>query len=451
MRVKDLRKKVYGEEAIRDLSELSSIELELLGVVTGKSTHRFDGGRPDLGKIADDFTRACEAKEISEVPEGYKVESIEVPRVTIDFNPDTIRDNYEVLRKEIIQSVEKPDDINPLIRQSLALSDKKIASLKAQGSAKYLLDQISKIKALQKQIETVKDMDSLMKVLLKTKFIGKKNPFYSVMRQIVFRKIFIRNRSPEALADILARLSGVEISGQNVLEVIGIVDDMVKNHVLNLQENNKEKYWDQETWNVLHATRKSRKLINPLHIFSPHIGKLRETAKKFKLEETGEVATVRSIPDRGFVGEMSGYLADVCYTAEYPLLKPRPNLVPHKLVVGEEDEAEFFGSYLIFELEEDSGDKIMLVRGFNVPDEASIDIVKFIETSFDKLEATAQKRGMKKIVIPGLMGALSNYPLTKNYLFNRYVKEKESIKLKKKFDFNNYDLTESCFVVRTIE
>jgi len=323
--------------------------------------------------------------------------------------------------------------------------------LRNQGDSKFVLKQISEVEALRKQIESIQDLNALMTLLLQTRFMGKKNPFYSVMRQIVFRKIFIRNRSPEVLDDILARLSGEKISGQNVLEVIGIIDNMVKHHALNLEKNNKEQYWDQETWDSIKASIKDKKLINVLKIFSPHIGKLRNAAKNFKLNETGKTRKVRSIPDRGFVGEMSAYLADVCYSAEYPLLESRPNLIPHKLVVGEEQESEFFGSYLIFELEEDTGDKVMLVRGFNVPDEASIDIVKFIEITLDKLEATARKRGISKIVIPGLMGALTNYPLTKNYLYNKYVVGKQAIKLNKRFDFNNYDLTETCFVAREIE
>ncbi len=450
-RVRDLRQKVYGEDPVVDLSNLSSIELELLAVVTGKSTHRFDSGNPSIERIVSDFKSAHEDGEIAKVPEGYKIESIDVSEVSIDFDPKTIRTDYEILKGEIRESVEHPRDAGPLLAQSLGIVNQKIAILKGKGTSKFVLDQISKIEAIRAQILTTQDLDALMAVLLETKFMGKKNPFYSIMRQIVFRKIFIKNRSPEVIADMLARLSGEEIKGQNVLEVIGIVDNMVKHHVLNLDGGNKEKYWSKNTWASLHASQHNNEYVEVLKIFSPHITNLKEAAKKFKLNKTGKTTTVRSIPDRGFVGEMSGYLADVCYTDEYPLLKPRPNLVPHKLVVGEGQDAKFFGSYLTFELEEDNGDKIMLVRGFNVPDEASIDIVQFIETTLDRLKATAHSRGMTKIVIPGLMGALTNYPLTKNYLYNRYVVGNQPIKLKEQFDFNNYDLTEECYVVREIE
>ncbi len=450
-RVKDLRQKVYGEEPVTNLSNLSSIELELLAVITGKSTHRFDYGRPGIEKIAGDFESAYKDGEIAEVPEGYGVESIETSAVSIDFDVEAVRDDYTILKREITEGAQQPENVNPLLEQSLRIVDEKLATLKNKGTNKFVLDQISKAEALRARIAAVQDLDALMSVLTETKFMGKKNPFYPIMRQIVFRKIFIKNRSPEVVADMLARLSGEEITGQNVLEVIGIVDNTVKDHVLNLNGDNKEKYWREDTWKSLLATQNDSKLVDISKMFSPHIANLREAAKKFKLDKTGETSTIRSIPDRGFVGEMSGYLADVCYTDEYPLLKPRPNLIPHKLVTGEGQEAEFFGSYLIFELEEGNGDKVMLVRGFNVPDEASIDVAQFIESTLDKLEATARKRGMTKIVIPGLMGALTNYPLTKNYLYNRYIVAGQSIKLKERFNFNSYDLTEKCFVAREIK
>lgn len=449
-RVRTLRAKIYSEEPVTDLSDLSGVEIDLLAFVTGKHTHRFDSGRHKIEDIISDFQSANEAGEIAEVPNEYKVESMEVPEISIDFDPETVRADYSVLKKEIIESVEDPTNVSPLISKSLVIVDEKLAIFRRSGENQAIGEQIVKTEAVRRRIEQAESLDDLMTILLETRFMGKKNPFYSVMRQIVFRKIFAKNRSPEALADTLARLSAEQISGHNVLEVIGIVDDMVKNHVLNLGNNNKDDYWTKETWDKLCASVDNTSLVEVLKIFSPHITNLKDAAKKFKLTDTGKTATVRSIPDRGFVGEMSGYLADVCYTAEYPLLKPRPNLVPHKLVVGDGQEAEFFGSYLIFELEADDSEKVMLVRGFNVPQEASIDVVKFIENTFDKLEATARERGMTKIVVPGVMEALTNYPMTKSYLYNRYINKREPIKLKERFAFNGYDLTEKCFVARNV-
>lgn len=456
-RIKELRGRVYGDEPILELGDLGPIEVELLSLVTGKSTHRFDDGRPMIGSIIDDFGYAVEQGEIEPTPEGYQVETIEVAETTIEFDPEEVRADYQVLKKEIIDSVEKPEEVLPLVITSLRIIDRKLATLRGiddegkTGKRRALDAQIEKAEELQTQLREVKNLDALMGVMLTTKFMGANNPFYSVMRQIVFRKIFIKNRSPEVLADMLARLSAEEVTGPNILEIIGMIDDTVKHHVLNVEEDNKERYWSRGTWQVLRNNRRDKSQVDVRKIFMPHIDRLRKAASKFELVSSGKTRNIRSIPDRGFVGEMSGYLADVCYTAEYPLLKPRPNMVPHKFVDGEGEEAEFFGSFLTFELEEDTGEKVMLVRGFNVPNEATIDIASFIEEQFNRLEKTAQRRGTTKIVIPGLMGALTNYPLTKRYLLNRYIKGRTPITLKEEFKFNGYDLTENCFVVRTIQ
>lgn len=450
-RINDLRQKVYGDEPILELGDLNEIERELLALVTGKSAHHFDGSRPTISTIIEDFNIASKGGEIAGTPEGYNVESMDVAETSIEFDPDTVQDDYLILKKEIVASVENPGDVAQLIRVSVAIADEKLGTLSRLGDAPYITDQIEKVKALRSNVEAAKNLDELMTVMLQTKFMGKRNPFDSVMRRIVFRKIFMKNRSPEALADMLARLSGEEVTGPNILEIIGMIDDVVKHHALNMDQDDADGYWGTNAWATLKNSRRDSRLVDVRKIFMPHIDRLREAANKFELVSTGKKLHVRSVPDRGFVGEMSGYLADVCYTAEYPLLQPRPNLIPHKLVVGEGREAEFFGSYLVFELEEDAGEKVMLVRGFNVPREANIDIVQFIETTFDRLAITSRKRGITKIVVPGIMGALTNYPLTKNYLYNRYIRGREAITLREVFAFNNYDLTNSCFTVRTID
>lgn len=450
-RISDLRQKVYGDEPILKLGELNGIERELLALVTGKSVHHFDAGRPTIDRIIDEFDTASKEGEIAGTPEGYNVELIDVAETSIEFDPEPVRGDYLTLKEEIVASVENPEDVEPLTAISLRFADEKLQTLSRLGDARYITDQIEKVKALRSKIETSKNLDELMTVMLETKLMGKKNPFDSVMRQIVFRKIFMKNHSPEALADMLARLSREEVTGPNILEIIGMIDDVVKHHALNMDQDDADGYWGPNAWETLKNSRHDRSLVDVRKIFMPHIDRLREAAGKFELVSTGKKLHVRSVPDRGFVGEMSGYLADVCYTAEYPLLQPRPNLIPHKLIVGEGQEAEFFGSYLVFELEENNGEKVMLVRGFNVPREATIDIVKFIETTFDRLAVTARKRGATKIVIPGIIGALTNYPLTKNYLYNRYIRGRESITLKEEFEFNNYDLTNSCFTVRAID
>ena len=147
---------------------------------------------------------------------------------------------------------------------------------------------------------------------------------------------------------------------------------------------------------------------------------------------------------------MSGYLANACYTAEYPLLSRYPNMTPYKFVAKEGDDSRFFGSVLVFELEDEDGEKVMLVRAFNVPAESTIDVGTFFEKFLDHLEGVAKERGIKKIIVPGNSGAISNYGITNNYIRSNYVNDKTPITLKERFNFNRYDLTNSSYTAREV-
>ena len=458
-RYKNLKQMVYGDEPMVDLSKLGLFEVDLLSSITGKSTHSFDGGRSSIGQIIADFQKDYQEGEIAPLSPEYQSETIKVKKVTIEFDAENIKDDYQILCKEVLSSIDEPGDIESLKTQTISSFEHKINELQKiaekNPSNQFIQKQLNQFQELKEQIFELKDLDNLMDILLNVdrKTVEKYN-LTSVMRQIIFRKIFQKHYSPEMLNNLVSTLRG-DISGQSILALINIVDVFAKDHVLSLKDGNKKKYWDQETWNKIKDAKSDNKLVNLLKIFAPHINNLKEEARNFELQETGNNMNIRVVPDRGFIGEMSGYLANACYTAEYPLLKQCSNLTPNKFIAGKEklNNLELFGSDLIFELESAWGEKVMLVRAFNVPQEHIIDIGAFIENRLDCLEKVAWEKGIHKIIIPGDPGAISNYPMTINHMQKNYIKNKQPISLKEKFAFNGpqHDLTNNCYVAREVK
>jgi hypothetical protein len=106
---------------------------------------------------------------------------------------------------------------------------------------------------------------------------------------------------------------------------------------------------------------------------------------------------------------------------------------------------------LVFEVEDEQGNSSLLLRALNIPDEKEIDVKVFTEKLLDNLEVVAKRRGIAQILVPGVSGAISNYQMTINHILESYVKGRKPVKLKDKFAFNNYDLTNNCYLARKVE
>jgi len=189
-----------------------------------------------------------------------------------------------------------------------------------------------------------------------------------------------------------------------------------------------------------------------------HIGGTIETLNNIDkyIRENSKIddqIVVKSVPDRGLIGELSGYIGNVCYTAVTPMLQSYENLTPYKFVVNNpiNNSVELAGSCLVFEEKDINGDSVLLVRALNIPNlENSINVGQFVEKFFDQLTVTAKERNIKKIIIAPDGGTISNYAGVTNYVIDNYVRGKEPVKLQNKFDFNGYDITNSCRVVREV-
>ncbi len=454
--LKKVKEMVYSENPMTDLANLTTFEIEMLRFITGKSSHRWDSGKPRIEQIIQDFQRDLQGGRIESLFPEYQTETIDTSKIRIEFNEDAIREDYDVLKSEILASIENPKDVDGLkevVKQALQRKIQETQQVASESEGKKLesvTGGIARFEDYVGRLGGIDNIDSLLVNLFDMNFDKtEQKVINSVFRRIIFSKIFQKHYSPGFIEEMKRQLDG-EMSAGSIESILNIVDEMAKTHALNLEGNNKEGYWSNEVFAKIKGSKRGRDLP---HSFSPHIGKLREEVEKFQKIQIGGSNTIRAIPDRGFVGEMSGYLADVCYTAEYPLLSRYPNLTPFKFVTNNPDtgEPEFIGSVLVFEVKSVGDKPSMLVRAFDVPHENEIDIASFIEQYLDKLAIVAKQRGITQILIPGNSGAMSNYQMTINYMRQTYTAGKSPVSLSERFAFNGYDLTNDCYVARIIE
>jgi hypothetical protein len=457
-RFKKIQQAMFAKKSFLklDSENMSALEVEILSYATGKSTHRFGGSGYSMEAMAQDWDRNYKNGEIDPLPKEYVAFTEKIPQVKIEVDKEKIKEPYAILQAEVLRAIEDPGNVLEPRARAMAVLDKKILELqemlvKKPGN-KFMQKQLDNYLEIKGQVEHTNGLDDLLEGLVKVerKFAGK-TELASVMRELMFRKLFTINFSPEMIRNLARTVEG-DVTGQGVLNLINLVDNFIKDHVVNVSKKNEEGYWRESTWQAITTAKDNSKQVDVTKLFKTQIDALRSEVANFELVETSKPMTVEMVPDRGFIGEMSGYIADVCYTKEYPLLKRFPNCVPYKFVAEDPASKEkvFIGSVLVFEITDSDGKPAMMVRGFDVPNESELDIGHFIETFMDKLVTIGQQRGIEKIVIPGVSGAISNYGLTLSHM-SKYQTAENKVSLGETFDFNGYDVTNNSYVVREIK
>lgn len=475
----EVRRMVFETE-LRDPAELrhfSPFQIEMLANVTGYDSARFYGGDANsLGGKISNFADNLEKGEIPALPLGYETETIESSGIKVEFNTEAIRENYAVLQKEILEAIDDPPSLDSLKAEVKDLAKRRVDQLgklmEGATNEKALIGMrrdLNNYQSCIEKVDGVSDMESLAVVLLGMNFSKEDRAggldfrgMDSMMRRIILTKLYQRHTdSPGFLENVRIKLSKDEITAEGIDEIILTLDEMVKNHVLNLDQKNKEHYWSAEVFSAILSNESlSKNFRRIMEKFNPHADKLRQEQARFIKTQTGAVSKVKIIPDRGLAGEMAGYLADVCYTRVNNLLKTYsginsecPMVVPYKFVVDDVNLGypRFVGSVLVFEVQTAKGEPALLVRALDIPDEAEIDVGKFTENLLDKFADLAKRRGKKKVLVAGTGGTISNYTSITNHVLSAYVRGKESDPVNPKFDFNQYDITNSVYVARTVE
>lgn len=456
-----MKDKMYGEEPLLDLSDLNLYELEMLKIMTGKASHRFDVHRLTFTEIVSDFQKDHERGLVKDVPEGYESITLSSDNIELHLDISPYVDTVRELALEIQKGVNFENESGAIQSAAQSLLRNKLATLKtlrdsADPQRQSALEaESTRYQAYLDSISSLTTEELTSDVLFRRLIAIKAGKSDRVeLGRLIQATILARLYEVEpGFRELMGELSELRnetapIKPENILKLKDFIKDPLKEHVLKFgSDGEMMKYWSLETRQAIKEHRD-----NLREIFEPYYGRLNEGVSRMELTKTASRATIQAIPDRGFIGEMSGYLADVCYTAEYPLLKGR-DVVPYKFVrrATAGGTPEFIGSVLVFEVATETGENALLVRGFDIPHEESYDISTLIETFIDGLSDTALKRGKTKILVPGDDGAVSNYSRTIRHFYNQYSSDAQRrIFLSERFNFNGYDLTQRCYVARDL-
>jgi hypothetical protein len=464
--IRNIQKKCFDNQPLINVQELSPFELSLLSVTTGHSTNRWS--RIPIETVVSDFSKDMSEGLIAPLAPEFQPESINLSSISTESN-QKISDSpkLESIKDEILNAMGQKNDIEQeksIVVQSV---QQKINELnKSENNNIYTQNQIE---IFQQQLEIIKqsnDIDSLLIATIPLSQLGNSKTgndsvdqevsrqnlqenINSVLRQLVFRKVFQKHKESEWQKTLKNSLENQDTVNA-VKGILGLINNTIKDHALNFESNNQDMYWNNSTFEKI---KKYSSVFKKKLAFQPFVNELNLYQQSFIIKDLNQDQTVEIIPDRGLMGEMSGYMADVCYTKVYPLLKQYPNLTPYKFVVNPKSEnPEFIGSTLVFNIDDADGQPVFLIRAFDIPNEQSVDVSKFFETFVDKLVLVAKKLGIKKILTAGTDGTISNYPGTVNYILKKYVKGKNYVPLKNTFDFNGtiHDITQECYQVRDL-
>ncbi len=499
------------------LKTLSHFEITLLSQITGKNTHRFDTGRPPFDQIIQDFIAYSEKAteksgeqgnlsqdddyseyddydnnnyddddyyqedsynysrgEYAPTPEEYKSFKLQANKVEYEFDKSNLEkpdSSYNILKKDVLKifstETADKDKFLSLKKSVIEKIQAKLKELENKTDNQYIAQQREKLMLIISNLEKLdfkeikekgeiksKSYDELLLQLLDLdKSMIERSGLQDELRQIVFRKMLDQSYGTVDRVERIRTSMQGELNALGILHLLDLIDNFAKDHILNTEKDNKEKYWTDEAWQKIKESNKLDSKFTMRLVFNKQYKELKEVADKMKALDSGKGNfKIQCCPDRGFIGEMSGYLADVCYTAEYPLLARHPNLVPYKFIAEQDsDNKEFLGSVLVFELEDKDNNKVALLRAFDIPREHEVNVGEFIENFINKITPGLQARGVKKIIIPGNDGAISNYSLTISHMHKEYIFNSQNrTSLGKHFAFNGYDITDNCYVVRKI-
>lgn len=461
-RVRSTKEKAMSDEEMLNLDNISAFEIEVLNIVTGKATHRFDAGRHSFTEIVNDFSKAAHSPEFARVPEGYTPRSFTFQEEEVKVKQTTmLMDAYKKIQPEVLAALEHTEafeDLKNFIRSKFEAKINEVtAALEKLGQEKqrFLLENRQKFEVTKEEIGEIGSADELL--LFALRYIADKSQkdnnlkfqLESVVRQLILRRTFHVQNSDAFMENMRLQLQDTP-TPDGLSSLSTVINHQIRDHTLQWGSEEISNFWSSEVQTQIAGIKNGKPLFE---FFGPILDQIDEAFEHFERELKQSKRIVRVVPDRGLIGECSAYLADVCYSAEYPLLEKRPSLIPFKFIIQDENGTikEFFGSTLVFEVKDQSGNDCLLLRGFNIPNQGNINSAQVLEVFLDYLQEVGILRNKQAVLVPGNSGAISNYSPIINQVLNTYagsIHEENRRELAERFAFNGYDITKYVFVAR---
>ncbi len=469
-RAKKIRRALISG-TVPSAEEMSAFDYELLNIETRFEVSRWAKPQISLIQLHKDFCELESKGKIEPLRAGYEKEVFQVKKVeTGMLNFDHCREEYSRIRQELLLAVKIAsgkgmDQIkDKIVEQLQAELDQIVISPSAhEKEIQRLQTRQQLVSECLAKLKDIKSIDQIMKLLLDLelnlnikKEFAPTSPF---LRTILFSKAIANHSGYANLPEAMSM--GEEPTLESLHYIKDIIQNMIKQHIIltgELRQGKKEEPTETREKRLVEAAAyfdegyapgapESKRLAKVFSV--PNINEFLQNREE---KATGQEQEISMIPDRGVVGELSGYYADACWTSQYMFLRDWPNITPYKFVMETEDDVQkIIGSVLLIETESRSGEKVLVVRGLNPRDEFlnGFQAADFCEKVFEKVKSTAERIGAKKVLVALKSGSTSNRGSINSYASN-YGKDEFFVPLQESVNFNNYEIQEACYQVRTV-
>lgn len=446
---------LISTEPLIKVGQLSEFQKVLLSSVTGRDTHTFTRG-DTMQDILDRYQRDIDSGEVLPVSPEYVVERVSFSDVEIEYEPsEAVQSKFNLILEIVGEIIEHPgeehwkrvvQDFKVLLAEQVQTLQAKFKSV-PEKQQPFIQKQLEQLSATVERVSEISSIDEALQV------IGAYDPdkqqsdaWEILVQRIVFSRILKDGPIQDKLQSLAA---ASELSPKALLTAINVYDELIKHHAINFGSDESSPYWSSQTREFFADKGRKKQLKRLKGSFASVVGALKEDISRFERTVLETQRGIDMIPDRGLIGEMSGYIANACYTNEQSMLR-NWEVTPYKFIDTTKDPAELVGTGLVFQVELENGEPALLVRAINIPNEDAYDMETFCEEFIDAIARVGQKTGAKKILVPGATGAMSNYQMTIGHLKSKYCEGQWPVSLSSYFAFNGYDLTSNVYVAREL-
>lgn len=457
-----IKKQVINGD-ITESSILTPLDYDVMAMETlfysGRWSHL---NKKSLMETHQKFIERQRTGEIAPLPEGYREATINVSKVEKNIDAlqfcsaDFFRYRDDLLEAEVInqengifllkekinQAIES--ELNSLAQATLPIEYEKAQAFKQSREKKKM--------CLQLFLEALKQFNApgiIVKLLIDLENdlgIKKENSFTTpFIRQILLARVMANHSGYDRLPN---DLKAGNITEQGVAFLYDICENVLKQHMLDRERQEFSNYFSADEWQPSKADFIKMRKIFPLH-------KIKQALVLIEGGVSNQSQSVEMIPDRGFIGELSGYYSEACYTQVEEMLYRWPNLIPYKFVKlpVDSEQKELIGGVLFIESQAENGEKVLIVRAINPRDEYLSDLQaeSFCEQVFDVAGQMAKRRGLTKVLVATLPGTISNREKINNYITAKYGNWSQVLPLQQSLMFNGLEIQDNCAVVRDVK
>ncbi|MFZ1721659.1 MAG: hypothetical protein WAU07_04090 [Microgenomates group bacterium] len=449
---RSIEKKLVSHEPLLNLSQFTKFQTMLLGTVTGVDTHKFARGE-SIASLRDTFMAKLENGKIAPTTPEHQVAELEIQNIELRYTPSpAVQTRYEEVFAtvgELLQSDNSHASWQQLRDTMSANVSEALQSMKADNRPRAQ-DFEQQIKVLETYRELASSIDSADRLLIAITPLSRINSlektWHTLVEKLVLQRLMASNLIGPKFENLI---TNEQITPESLLLLTHAFDELIKHHIIDFVSQRSESFWTADVINFFRdgGNKNLRKKVQ--EVFASTVNKFKADINRFETIKQQGMRQLTAIPDRGFLGQLSGYIANACYTAEKNILDDW-SVTPYRLVDETKQPAELIGNFLLFDVQLASGESAILLRALNIPEEHGYDIPIICEKIIDMASEVAKKKGATQVLIPGLKGAISNYGRTLLHMEMNYLLGKLPVSLATPFQFNGYDLTHNCFVARTI-